>query len=103
MMYSKDFMRANKFSIHDGSLWLMNAPRRRPASALDTARVDGELGIRATYYFRMNGTVFRPEIMHEIEGMGHEVGYHYEVLGKANGDRERAIKISFLQGETFLN
>ncbi len=62
-------------------------------SALLTARVEQELGIRATYYFRMNGTVFRPEIMREIEGMGHEVGYHYEVLGKAKGDHEMAIKM----------
>ncbi len=58
---------------------------RKPMRVLNTARVERELGIRATYYFRMNGTVFRPGIMREIEGMGHEVGYHYEVLGKANG------------------
>ncbi|MCZ7355881.1 MAG: hypothetical protein O8C65_03020 [Candidatus Methanoperedens sp.] len=57
---------------------------RKPMSALNTARVERELGIKATYYFRMN--VFRPEIMREIESVGHEVGYHYEVLGKANGD-----------------
>ncbi|KCZ72209.1 hypothetical protein ANME2D_01613 [Candidatus Methanoperedens nitroreducens] len=56
---------------------------RRAGSALGTARVEREFGIRATYYFRMNGSVFRPELIKEIEGMGHEVGYHYEVLGKA--------------------
>lgn len=66
---------------------------RKAMNALNTARVERELGIRATYYFRMNGTVFRPEIMREIEGMGHEVGYHYEVLGKANGDHEKAIEM----------
>ncbi|MCZ7395495.1 MAG: hypothetical protein ABOK23_13315 [Candidatus Methanoperedens sp.] len=66
---------------------------RKPMSALLTARVEQELGIRATYYFRMNDTVFRPGIMREIEGMGHEVGYHYEVLGKANGDNEKAIEM----------
>lgn len=43
---------------------------RKPMSALNNARVERELGIRATYYFRMNGTVFRPGIMREIEGMG---------------------------------
>jgi hypothetical protein len=31
--------------------------------------------------------------MREIEGMGHEVGYHYEVLGKAKRDQKRAIKM----------
>ncbi|MDO8726860.1 MAG: hypothetical protein Q7J35_12395 [Candidatus Methanoperedens sp.] len=52
---------------------------RRP-SALSTARVEAEAGIRATYYFRRQGSAFRPEIMREIEGMGHEVGYHYEIV-----------------------
>ncbi len=47
---------------------------RKPGNALSTARIERELGIRATYYFRMNGRVFKPEIMREIEDMGHEVG-----------------------------
>ncbi len=57
---------------------------RKPENALFTAWIEAESGIRATYYFRRYGSAFRPEIMKEIEGMGHEVGYHYEVLGKAN-------------------
>lgn len=64
---------------------------RRAGRALNTARIEQQLGIRATYYFRMNGSVFRPELIKEIEGMGHEVGYHYEVLGKAKGDNKKAI------------
>ncbi|VVB89752.1 Uncharacterised protein [uncultured archaeon] len=64
---------------------------RRPMSALGTARIEAQCGIRATYYFRMNSRVFRPWIMREVEGMGHEVGYHYEALGKAKGDFEKAI------------
>jgi len=64
---------------------------RKPENALYTARVEAESGIRATYYFRRYGSAFRPGIMREIEGMGHEVGYHYEVLGKAKGDHKRAI------------
>ncbi len=48
---------------------------RKPGNALNTARIERELGLRATYYFRMNSNVFRPEIMREIEGMGHEVGW----------------------------
>jgi hypothetical protein len=58
---------------------------RKPEIALFTARVEAEAGIRATYYFRRYGSAYRPEIMKEIEGMEHEVGYHYEVLGKAKG------------------
>ncbi|MCZ7381937.1 MAG: hypothetical protein O8C64_10290 [Candidatus Methanoperedens sp.] len=58
---------------------------RKPGNALFTARIEAESGIRATYYFRRYGSAFRPDIMKEIEGMGHEVGYHYEVFGKAKG------------------
>jgi len=66
---------------------------RKPENALSTARIEAESGIRGTYYFRRYGNAFRPGIMREIEGMGHEVGYHYEVLGKAKGDHERAIEM----------
>ncbi|CAG0951484.1 MAG: hypothetical protein OIN86_08565 [Candidatus Methanoperedens sp.] len=64
---------------------------RKACNAMNTARIEQESGIRATYYFRMNDSVFRPELIKEIEGMGHEVGYHYEVLGKSKGDLKKAI------------
>ena len=60
---------------------------RKSQNALFTARVEAGSGIRAAYYFRRYGSAYRPEIMKDIEGMGHEVGYHYEVLGKAKGDQ----------------
>jgi hypothetical protein len=66
---------------------------RKLMNSLRTARIEHELGIMSTYYFRMNDNVFRPEIIQEIEDMGHEVGYHYEVLGKAKGNYEKAIKL----------
>lgn len=64
---------------------------RRAGNALNTSRIEWELGIRATYYFRMNRNVFKPELIKDIEDMKHEVGYHYEVFGKANGDHKKAI------------
>jgi hypothetical protein len=39
---------------------------RKPTSALSTARIEAESGIRATYYFRRYGSAFRPDIMREI-------------------------------------
>jgi hypothetical protein len=65
----------------------------RPDKALVMAQIEREYGIRATYYFRFNKSVFRPELMIEISRMGHEVGYHYETLDKAKGHHERAIQI----------
>ncbi|WP_445474208.1 hypothetical protein ACT9XH_07410 [Methanococcoides methylutens] len=64
-----------------------------PKTALKTARIEEELGIQATYYFRTRNDVFVPEIIKEIEKMGHEIGYHYETLGTAKGDYKEAIKL----------
>ena len=61
--------------------------------ALRMARLENDLGIISTYYFRMKKDVFTPEIIKKIAEMGHEVGYHYEVLDKAKGDFESAIEI----------
>ena len=56
---------------------------RRPMNALQMAELEHELGIQSTYYFRFPYT-FKPDIIGKINDLGHEVGYHYEVLSKAN-------------------
>ncbi len=53
---------------------------RLPGNSLKTVRLENELGIRATYFFRTIPQTFKPEIIKEIADMGHEVGYHYENL-----------------------
>lgn len=70
---------------HDVDIWAKNA--------LNTASIEEEFGIKATYYFRNNKKAFVPDIIQKIEKMGHEVGYHYEVLSTANGDYKKAIKL----------
>lgn len=64
---------------------------RRPEMALQMAQMEKDMGIKATYYFRMMPGVFEPGIIKMIQDMGHEIGYHYEVLDKAKGDKEKAI------------
>ena len=66
---------------------------RKPENALKMAKLEDDIGVTSTYYFRMQKGVFKPEIIKEIADMGHEVGYHYEVLDKAKGNFEEAIKI----------
>lgn len=65
---------------------------RKPKNALKMARLESETGISSTYYFRTRPNVFRPEIISEIAGAGHEIGYHYESLSDAKGDQQAAIK-----------
>lgn len=67
---------------------------RNPLKALETARIEQELDIKATYYFRtVNDNLFCPEIITEVNRMGHEVGYHYEVLNECKGNYEDAIEL----------
>jgi len=61
--------------------------------ALRMAEAENTLGVRSTYYFRMIPKVFEPDVIRRISRMGHEVGYHYEVLDKTNGNVEKAIKL----------
>lgn len=65
---------------------------RKPENAQKMAELEHALGIASTYYFRHPAT-FAPEIIDRVRALGHEVGYHYEVLAKANGDYEKAIDL----------
>ncbi|HDS45298.1 MAG TPA: hypothetical protein ENN68_04270 [Methanomicrobia archaeon] len=65
---------------------------RKLKNALRIALVEHDLGIPATYYFRYPYT-FHPKVIKVVHDLGHEVGYHYEVLSKAKGDYEKAIEL----------
>jgi hypothetical protein len=56
---------------------------RKPMNALQMAELEHDLGIQSTYYFRFPYT-FKSDIIGKIHDLGHEVGYLYEVLSKAN-------------------
>lgn len=60
---------------------------------LDMAKLEYEYGIKSTYYFRYNDETFKPDVIHQMANMGHEIGYHYEVVDKAKHDFEKAIEI----------
>jgi len=66
---------------------------RRPEHALKMALVESSYGIQSTYYFRVNKRVFKREIIQKIAELGHEIGYHYEVVDKAHGDMDLAGRI----------
>ena len=65
----------------------------RPEHSLAFARIQLEMGIRGTYYFRMVPQSFDTSIIKEIAAMGHEIGYHYEDMDLAGGDPDKAIKL----------
>jgi len=61
---------------------------RKPARAEALARLEADLGVAATYYF--HPSAFRETRSERVAGLGHEVGYHYDDLATARGDRETA-------------
>ncbi len=63
---------------------------RWPNNALAMAKLEHDLGICSTYYFRATSHVFRPEIITAIASLGHEIGYHYETISTTKGNVEKA-------------
>ena len=64
----------------------------RAGNSLKTAQIEAELGVQASYYFRVVLQSNQPDIIRKIAALGHEIGYHYEDMAIANGDTEAAIK-----------
>jgi len=55
------------------------------------AELENRLGLKSIYYFRAWNGRFEEDVISRILLLNHEVGYHYETLSKAAGDRTRAI------------
>ena len=63
---------------------------RLPFNALKTARMEYNLGIPASYYFRTVSESWDEEVIRQIAALGHEIGYHYENLSFCMGNSEQA-------------
>jgi hypothetical protein len=63
-----------------------------PDNALKMAKLEHELGVGATYYFRAVPESFDEDIIRTISSFGHEIGYHYEDLAIARGEHAKAIR-----------
>jgi hypothetical protein len=55
-------------------------------NSLQFAKIQNELGVKASYYFRMVKGSYDEGIMKEIKNLGHEIGYHYEDMDFAKKD-----------------
>ncbi len=62
----------------------------RARNSLHVARIEYELGIKATYYFRVVDESNQPDVIRSIVDLGHEVGYHYEDMSICQGDVDHA-------------
>lgn len=66
---------------------------RFPERALTLARLEAEYNISSTWYFRYKPGVFKKDIVKNIFSLGHEIGYHYEVLSDSGGNFTKAGKL----------
>ncbi len=62
-----------------------------PFNSLRFAKIQHELGVKGTYYFRAVPQSWNEDVIKEIAALGHEIGYHYENLTTCNGDIEKGI------------
>ena len=60
--------------------------------ALEMAKFESGKEISASYYFRTIPDVFDRQVIKAIHDLGHEIGYHYEVLALTDGDFQKGIE-----------
>ena len=66
----------------------------RKMNSLETARLEYQMGIAGTYYFRMVPESFDEDVIRKIHEMGHEIGYHYEDVSACAASRAQDRKES---------
>lgn len=84
-----DFSKNNK---PEKSCILRHDVDRDLGNALKLAETERKMNISASYYFRYPQT-FNVKIIDKIYRLGHEIGYHYEVLAATNGDVTAAMDL----------
>lgn len=74
--------KSNSLLVTDDSLLIIfrHDVDRLPGNALKMARLEKEMDISATYFFRTKPCSYDEKTIKEIADMGHEIGYHYENL-----------------------
>jgi hypothetical protein len=63
-----------------------------PQNSLAFAKIQYNLGIRGSYYFRAIPQSWDESVIKEVHDLGHEVGYHYECLTTTRGNLQKAIE-----------
>lgn len=88
-------IRADEILLQDqNSKWVVfkHDVETRVWKALEMAKIETKYGISATYYFQSYLLEPYSDILREIQNMGHEVSYHYDVLDANSGNYERASR-----------
>jgi len=82
----REYLATDDEELPDQFVILRHDVDRKPENALAMARLEAARGVPSTYYVRTIDKTFRPGLIRRIEELGHEVGYHYEDMDRADGD-----------------
>ncbi|MFZ1519719.1 MAG: hypothetical protein WAU11_13125 [Ignavibacteriaceae bacterium] len=94
--YDDSLIENSKFKIQNSKIVILRHDvDLLPGNSLATAKIENELGIKGTYYFRIVPESFDEKIIKQIAELGHEIGYHYEEVDTAY--RQLKIKNSKLK------
>jgi hypothetical protein len=69
-------------SLLDKDVILRHDVDKLPENSLAIAKIEKDLGISGSYFFRAVPESWNERIIKEISAMGHEIGYHYENLSE---------------------
>ena len=105
--YTFQTMQEYILSPKDKCIIMRHDVDRKPKNALRKAKLENELGIKATYYFRIGKESNLPKIIKQIAKLGHEIGYHYEDLAvcskqKSVSSKDELLKIALIDFEKNL-
>jgi hypothetical protein len=59
-------------------------------NSLQFAKIQYELNIKGTYYFRIIPQSYDEKVIRTMADMGHEIGYHYETMDTCRGNIDKA-------------
>ena len=79
----KDFIVSKSKFYKEPLVIIRHDVERIPQNALNIAEIEYSMGIRTSYYFRIDNNSFAPTIINKIAQLGHEIGYHYDDIETA--------------------
>lgn len=83
------------------SIVLRHDVDKLPQNSLLFAKLQNNMNIIGTYYFRIVPQSFHEKIIKDIYNLGHEIGYHYETMDTCKGDIDKAYDLFCDNLETF--
>ena len=78
-------------TIQQKSILLRHDIDAMPLKALSIAKVENNIGAKASFFFKIHPDIFIPGIIRQISGLNHDIGYHYEDLVNHHGNYSKAI------------